>query len=113
MTAYASAAEIAQAVASGSTDFGLAGYTADAFSYAGEGLIKFVAAQVSEKHGFEGNEVVASMVAWTNGLRRVEDLGGNSVAFARSTGRVPAHRTGARAATDAKDMIDEDLAGAH
>jgi ABC-type amino acid transport substrate-binding protein len=27
------------------------------------------------------------MVAWTNGLRRVEDLGGNSVAFARSTGQ--------------------------
>jgi NitT/TauT family transport system substrate-binding protein len=86
MTAYASARDIAQAVASGAADFGIAGYTADAFSYAGEGLIKFVAAQVSEKQGFEGNDVVASMVAWTNGLRRVEDLGGNSVAFAGSTG---------------------------
>lgn len=87
MTAYASAREIAQAVASGSADFGIAGYTADAFSYAGQGIMKFVAAQVSEKHGFEGSDVVASMVAWTNGLRRVEDLAGNSVAFAGSTGQ--------------------------
>jgi ABC-type nitrate/sulfonate/bicarbonate transport system substrate-binding protein len=111
MTAYASAAEIAQAVASGSTDFGVAGYTADAFSYR-RGPHQFVAAKVSEKHGFEGDEVVASTVAWTNGLRRVEDLGGNSVAFARSTGQYQLTQL-ARAATDAKDMIDEDLAGAH
>lgn len=87
MTAYASARDIAQAVASGSADFGVSGYTADAFSYAGRGLVKFVAAQVSEKHGFEGADVVASMVAWTNGLRRVEDLGGNSIAFAGTTGQ--------------------------
>ncbi len=87
MTAYASERDIAQAVASTSADFGVAGYTADAFSYAGQGLIKFVAAQVSEKRGFEGNDVVASMAAWTNGLRRVEDLGNHSVAFAGSTGQ--------------------------
>jgi NitT/TauT family transport system substrate-binding protein len=86
MTAYGSARDVAQAVGSGSADFGVAGYTGDTFSYAGQGLIKFVAAQVSEKRGFEGADVVASMVAWTNGLRRVEDLGGNSVAFTGSTG---------------------------
>src|SRR5690349_17262247 len=43
MTAYKSDKEVAQAVASGATDFGLAAFTTDAFNYAGQGFLKCVA----------------------------------------------------------------------
>jgi len=81
MTAYKSDKEVAQAVAAGAGDFGLAAYTTDAFNYAGQGFLKFVAAQVQERKGFEGNEVVASNAAWANGLRKMENLPGKSVAI--------------------------------
>ena len=81
MTAYKSDKEVAQAVAAGAVDFGLAAYTTDAFNYAGQGFLKFVAAQVQERKGFEGNEVVASNAAWANGLRKMENLPGKSVAI--------------------------------
>jgi len=81
MTAYKSDKEVAQAVASGATDFGLAAFTTDAFNYAGQGFLKFVASQVQERKGFEGNEVVASNAAWANGLRKMENLSGKSVAI--------------------------------
>jgi NitT/TauT family transport system substrate-binding protein len=81
MTAYKSDKEVAQAVAAGAVDFGLAAYTTDAFNYAGQGFFKFVAAQVQERKGVEGNEVVASNAAWANGLRKMENLKGKSVAI--------------------------------
>src|SRR4051812_4611737 len=64
MTAYATEREVAQAAASGAADFGIAAFSPAAFNYAGEGLIKFVAAQAIEKHGYEGAVVMASDVAW-------------------------------------------------
>src|SRR5690348_16923834 len=81
MTAYKSDKEVAQAVASGANDFGLAAFTTDAFNYAGQGFLKFVASQVQERKGFEGNEIVASNAAWANGLRKMENLPGKSVAI--------------------------------
>jgi NitT/TauT family transport system substrate-binding protein len=81
MTAYKSDREVAQAVAAGAVDFGLAAFSPDAFNYAGQGFLKFIAAQVQEKPGFEGNEIVAANVAWANGLRKIENLGGKSVAI--------------------------------
>jgi NitT/TauT family transport system substrate-binding protein len=82
MTAYNSARDVAQAAASGAADFGIAAFSAPAFEYAAEGLIKFAAAQAVEKHGYEGAVVVASNIAWMGGLRRLSDLGGKSVGFA-------------------------------
>jgi NitT/TauT family transport system substrate-binding protein len=82
MTAYPGEADVAQAVASGAADVGLAGYAPAAFDYAGQGLIKFIAAQVSEQPGIEGADLVVSPLAWANGVHRVEDLPGRSVAFA-------------------------------
>ena len=67
----------------GATDFGLAAFTPAAFNYAGRGLIKAVAAQVREKRDYEGNEIVASNIAYAKGLRRLEDLAGKSVAITR------------------------------
>jgi NitT/TauT family transport system substrate-binding protein len=81
MIAYVSESEVAQAVASGAADFGISAYSPQAFDYAGQGLIKFVAAQVSEKKGFEGAELVTSTSAWMGGIRRIEDLAGKDVAF--------------------------------
>src|SRR6185312_13511808 len=81
MTAYRTEIEVAQAVASGAADFGVAAYSAAAFDYAAHGFIRFLASQVEEKKGFEGNEIVASNISWASGLRRVEDLVGKSVAI--------------------------------
>jgi NitT/TauT family transport system substrate-binding protein len=81
MTAYKSDKEVAQAVAAGAVDFGLAAFTTEAFNYAGQGFFKFVAAQVQERKGFEGNEIVAANAAWANGLRKMDNLSGKSVAI--------------------------------
>src|SRR5690349_12503187 len=81
MTAFRTEIEVAQAVASGAADFGVAAYSAAAFDYAAHGFIRFLASQVEEKKGFEGNEIVASNISWAKGLRGIEDLVGKSVAI--------------------------------
>lgn len=81
MTAYASDKNVAEAVAAGAVDFGLAGFTSETFNYAAQGFFKLVAAQVQEHKGFEGNEIVASNAAWANGLRKMENLADRSVAI--------------------------------
>ena len=70
MTAYGSDKDVAHAVAAGAVDFGLAAFTPEAFNYAGQGFFKVVAAQVQERKGFEGNEVVASNIAWATACAR-------------------------------------------
>lgn len=81
MTAYASETDVADALAAGATDFGLAAFTPAAFNHAGRGTIKAVAAQVREKRGYEGSELVASTPAYANGLRAVENLANKVVAI--------------------------------
>jgi hypothetical protein len=54
MIAYNSEKDVAQAAASGAADFGIAAFSPAAFDYAGEGLIRFVAAQAVEKRGYQG-----------------------------------------------------------
>jgi NitT/TauT family transport system substrate-binding protein len=83
MTAYASDEDVAQALAAGATDFGLAGFTAAAFKYAGTGAIKAVAAQVREKADYEGNDIVVSNAAFERGQRKLENLGTASFATQR------------------------------
>jgi NitT/TauT family transport system substrate-binding protein len=74
MTAYASDQEVVEALAVGATDFGLAGFTAAAFNFAGKGTIKAIAAQVREKRGYEGNAIVVSNDAYGRGLRKPDYL---------------------------------------
>lgn len=81
MGAYNSAHEVVEAVAAGSADFGLTEFTPVAFNLAGQGAIKAIAAQAREKREFEGAEVVATNVAYDNGLRKLENLGGKVVAI--------------------------------
>jgi NitT/TauT family transport system substrate-binding protein len=64
MRAYPNAQAAVQALAAGDADFGLASFTATAFELAGQGKIKAVAAQVREEQGHEGNEIVASDLAY-------------------------------------------------
>jgi len=80
LRAYPNPRAVVQALAAGAADFGLAGFTATAFELAGKGKIKAVAAQVREESGFEGNEIVASGVAHSQGLRKLADLATRSVA---------------------------------
>ena len=83
MIAYRSDKDVADAVALGATDFGLSAFTPAAFSHAGRGLIKAVAAQVREKRDYEGNTIVASNMAYAKSLRKPEDLAGKVVAISQ------------------------------
>lgn len=83
MTAYASDQDVAEALAAGATDMGLAGFTAQAFNLAGSGAIKAVAAQVREKADYEGNDIIVSNAAYERGLRKAENLAGASFATYR------------------------------
>lgn len=81
MTAYDSDQAVAETLASGTTDFGLAGFTPAAFNFAGKGAIKAIAAQTREKRYYEGAEVVVSNVAFNKGLQKFEDMAGKTVAI--------------------------------
>lgn len=82
MTAYASDSDVAVALAVGATDLGIAKFTVDAFTYAGRGDIRAIAAQTREKADYDGNELVASNAAYERGLRNPEQLAGRSAAIA-------------------------------
>ncbi|MCF8477923.1 MAG: ABC transporter substrate-binding protein [Pseudolabrys sp.] len=81
MTAYASNSDVAQSVAAGGVDFGLAAFTTTAFNYAGRGLIKAIAGQVREKSDYEGNQILVSNAVYSRGLRKPENLKGLSAAI--------------------------------
>ncbi|MFN3657488.1 MAG: ABC transporter substrate-binding protein [Pseudolabrys sp.] len=80
MTAYQTEKDVADAVASGATDFGLGAFTPAAYSYASRGLMKAVAAQVREKADYEGNQVIVSNHAYARGVRKLENLANLPVA---------------------------------
>lgn len=81
MTAYDSDQKVAQALASGAIDFGLAGFTPAAFNLAGKGQIKAIAAQAREKRFYEGAELVASNVGFAKGMRKFEDVANKTIAI--------------------------------
>ena len=83
MTAYPSEQAVAEALAAGTTDFGVTGFTAVAFNLAGKGAIKAIGAQVREKRGTEGNELIASNAAYAKGLHKPEDLANRSAAISQ------------------------------
>jgi NitT/TauT family transport system substrate-binding protein len=81
MTAYPTPQSVVEGLAGGNNDFALASFTAAAFTLAGQGKIKAVAAQVRERRGYEGNEIVASIGASDGGLRRLEHLANRAIAI--------------------------------
>jgi NitT/TauT family transport system substrate-binding protein len=80
MGAYPASRDVAEAVAAGHAEFGLSALTPGAFNLAGRGVLKFVAAQLREKRGYEGDEVVVSNAAYDKGVRKFEDLANTVVA---------------------------------
>lgn len=99
MRAYPGAPAAAEALAGGDADLGLFAFSATAFNLAGAGKIKAIAAQVREKRNHEGNEIVASVIAHSRGLRGLENLAGKLVAvdelgstFHYQLGQIAAHK---------------------
>jgi ABC-type nitrate/sulfonate/bicarbonate transport system substrate-binding protein len=85
MTAYDSAQAVAETLASGATDFRLAGFTPAAFNLAGKGLIKAIAGQVREKRYCEGNQLVASNMGYNRGLHKFEDFANKTIAISNAS----------------------------
>ena len=81
MTAFESDQSVVEMLASGTTDFGLAGFTPAAFNFAGKGVIKAIAAQAREKRYYEGTELVASNVGFAKGMRKFEDVVNKTIAI--------------------------------
>ncbi len=81
MTAFDSDQMVVETLASGTTDFGLAGFTPAAFNLASKGVIKAIAAQTREKRGYESVELVASNVGFAKGLRKFEDIANKTIAI--------------------------------
>jgi NitT/TauT family transport system substrate-binding protein len=80
MTAYDSDKAVAEMLASGVTDLGLARFTPAAFDAAGKGLIVAIAAQAREKRDYEGNQIIASNIGIQKGLRKFDNLADKTVA---------------------------------
>lgn len=91
MTAYETDQSVAETLAAGATDFGLAGFTPTAFNAAGKGLIKAIAAQAREKRNYEGTEIVASNVGFNRGLHKFEDIANKTIAIS-ALGPVPRYQ---------------------
>jgi NitT/TauT family transport system substrate-binding protein len=74
MTAYGSDADVVKAMASGASDFGLANWSVETVKLASGGAFKAVAAQLHEKDGYEGNEIVVSSIAYDRGVHKLDDV---------------------------------------
>ena len=81
MTAYDSDKAVAEMLASGATDLGLARFTPAAFDAAGKGLIRAIAAQAREKRDYEGNQIIASSIGLQKGLRKFDNLADKTIAI--------------------------------
>jgi ABC-type nitrate/sulfonate/bicarbonate transport system substrate-binding protein len=81
MTAYDSNRTVAEALASGATDFALTGFTPAVFNFAGKGTIKAIAARTREKRYYEGTELVLSNIGSSKGRQKFEDVSGKTVAI--------------------------------
>lgn len=75
---FASAQQVAMAVAGGEVDIGLTAFPAAVYNLAGYGKIKFLAGNSSEKPGWEGVAYIVSNEFWDKGLQTFGDLSKNS-----------------------------------
>ena len=80
MVYFDSAEPIAVGVASGSTDFGVAGVSAGFFALAGQGQLKLIASSGLEMPGFYNLGYLVSNKAYDAGLKSLKDVPGHSVA---------------------------------
>lgn len=80
MVYFDSAEPIAVGVASGSTDFGVAGVSAGLFTLAGQGQLRLIASSGLEMPGFYNLGYLVSNHAYDAGLKSLKDVPGHSVA---------------------------------
>src|SRR6187401_3813736 len=80
MTAYDSDKTVAEMLASGATDLGLARFTPAAFDAAGKDLIRAIS-QAREKRDYEGNQIIASSIGLQKGLRKFDNLADKTIAI--------------------------------
>jgi len=78
---YPTPQAIAVALGKGEIDVGVSAFSPELFKLAGRGTVRLIAGQTREKKDVEGNEIVASVPAYSRGLRALEDLPGTSLAF--------------------------------
>jgi len=78
---FQAAAPIATSIASGDTDFGIAGVTGGFFNLAGKGAIKAVAGVLNENKNVDGMAIMASSKAYKEGFTKPEQLKGKSLAM--------------------------------
>jgi NitT/TauT family transport system substrate-binding protein len=78
---FDSAQPIAVGVASGATDFGVAGMSAGFYTLAGHGELRLIASSGGEHPGFHALAYLASNKAYAAGLRSPKDYAGHTVAI--------------------------------
>ena len=78
---FQAAAPIAVSIASGDTDFGIAGVTGGFFNLAGKGAIKAVAGVLNENKSVDGMAIMASSKAYKAGFTKPEQMKGKSLAM--------------------------------
>jgi NitT/TauT family transport system substrate-binding protein len=83
---FDSAQPVAVATVSGDVDIAATAITAGFYSLAGQGALRMIAGQSSERAGYQDQAVVASNTAWNSGLKSLADLGGHSVAISQIGG---------------------------
>ena len=81
MRAYPNPSAVVEALKIGDVDLAVTAFSATAFELAGDGAIRAIAAQVREKSGHEGNVILASVGAFTRGLRKLPNLAGKVAAI--------------------------------
>jgi NitT/TauT family transport system substrate-binding protein len=81
MRAYPNPAAAVEALKIGDVALAVTAFSATAFNLAGQGAITAIAAQAREKPGHEGNVVLASVMAFTRGLRKLPNLAGKVAAI--------------------------------
>ncbi len=81
MVYFDSAQPIAVGVASGATDFGVAGMSASFYTLASHGELRLIASSGGEHAGFHNLAYLASNKAYESGLTSPKDFAGRSVAI--------------------------------
>ena len=80
---FAASQPIALAVASGSIDFGITGFTAGFYSLAGQGALKIIAGNSREAPGFRNLAYIVSNQAYAAGFTSLKNFPGHSIAISQ------------------------------
>ncbi len=84
MKFFDAAQPIAVAVVSGDTQFGVTALTAGFYNLAGKGALKIIGAQAKEAKGFEGNAILASIIAYKKGFTDISKFPGHSLGITQA-----------------------------